>query len=192
MSTQRVSTLTVQIQCINKTHRTDPAERIASVGGVNPDRSYTTSISRALAFTMLTGLRTPGPAHPATAHVCCRGIGERCCSHPHLRPVGAAWSPIRLHLGPRGQVCCAVSMALPERTDLAHRARHQPPVARATEDQRTRSLAVVLHPVVAHVHDLHPAPLAVREHAHYAAPVMGSASDHAIPPSWRPAWSTSW
>jgi hypothetical protein len=39
MSTQRVTTITVQIQCINKTDRKDPAERIKAVGGINPDRS---------------------------------------------------------------------------------------------------------------------------------------------------------
>ncbi len=29
----------VQIKCINKTHRTDPHERISHIGGVNPDNS---------------------------------------------------------------------------------------------------------------------------------------------------------
>ncbi len=36
MSTQ-VTTITVQIRCINKTDRMDPAERIRAVGGVNGD-----------------------------------------------------------------------------------------------------------------------------------------------------------
>ncbi|HEX9993515.1 MAG TPA: DUF3892 domain-containing protein [Acidimicrobiales bacterium] len=33
----RVTTITVQIRCINKTDRLDPAERIKAVGGVNSD-----------------------------------------------------------------------------------------------------------------------------------------------------------
>jgi Protein of unknown function (DUF3892) len=36
MSTQ-VSTITVQIRCINKTDRMDPAERIKAIGGLNGD-----------------------------------------------------------------------------------------------------------------------------------------------------------
>lgn len=41
----------VQIQCINKTNRFDPHDRIQNIGGVNPDRSrWKLNESQAIAY----------------------------------------------------------------------------------------------------------------------------------------------